>query len=368
MAPTFVPDDADELTPAWLTDALHESGVLTDTTVESAQAEQINIGQGFAGRVFRLAVTYDGASDGAPSTLIAKLPASDPRARTVLDDLGVYRNEIAFYDDLASDAGVRTPRRYFAAQDRAARRYVLLLEDLAPARIGDDVAGCTVEEGELVLGRLAEMHARWWNEPRLERLAWLSSLADQGEPFQAMLSTSWAGFPGEMRGQIDEDAAEVIDAMLPRWRAISAQLSEPPWTLVHGDFRLDNLAFDSGASDPLIVFDWQVVGRGRGARDAAYFIGRVQAGDDPDEVRARLLKLYHSTLTANGVRDYPFDELVYDTRLASLWSFAILVAALGNLDFSSERARALASGAFRRLSSAARRLELVALLERDFRL
>lgn len=366
MPTAFVPDTAEELTPAWLTDALRESGVLGGGAVASAQAEQINVGQGFAGRVFRLAVTYEGASDAAPSTLIAKLPASDPRARTVLDDLGVYHNEIAFYDDLASDAGVRTPRRYFAAQDRAVRRYVLLLEDLAPARVGDDVAGCTVEEGELVLGRLAEMHARWWNAPRLESFAWLSSLADQAEPFQAMLSASWAGFPSEMRGQMDEHAAAVIDAMLPRWRAISARLSEPPWTLVHGDFRLDNLAFDGDASDPLIVFDWQVVGRGRGARDVAYFIGRVQAGGDPDGITARLLKLYHSTLTANGVRDYSFDELVYDARLASLWSFAILVAALGNLDFTSERARALAAGAFLRLSSAARRLELVALLERDF--
>ena len=365
MPPAFVPDTADELTLAWLTDALRESGVFGVGAVASAQAEQINVGQGFAGRVFRVAVTYDGVSDAAPRTLIAKLPAPDPRARTLLDDLGVYRNEIAFYDDLASDAGVRTPRRYFAAQDPAARRYVLLLEDLAPARIGDNVASCTVEEGELVLGRLAEMHARWWNEPRLERLAWLSPLTDQAEPFQAMLSASWASFPSEMRGQIDEHAAAVIEAMLPRWRAISARLSEPPWTLVHGDFRLDNLAFDGGASDPLIVFDWQLVGRGRGARDVAYFIGGVQAGDDPDGIRARLLTHYHSTLDANGVRDYSFDELAYDARLASLWSFAIVVAAMGNLDFSSERARALAAGAFSRLSSVARRLELLALLERD---
>ena len=181
-----------------------------------------------------------------------------------------------------------------------------------------------------------------------------------------MLSASWAGFPGDVRKQIDEHVAAVIEAMLPRWRGVSARLSEPPWTLVHGDFRLDNLAFDGGASDSLIVFDWQVVGRGRGARDIAYFIWRVQAGDGPDGVRARLLERYHSTLRANGVRDYSFDELVYDARLASLWTFAIVVAAVGNLDFSSRRARALVVGAFRRLSSLARRLELVALLERDF--
>ena len=173
-----VTDTAGELTPAWLTDALRGDGVLGDGAVAFAKADQINVGQGFAGRVFRVAVTYEGAPNTAPRTLIAKLPASDPGARTLIDDLGMYRNEIAFYDELASEAGVRTPRRYFAAQDPAARRYVLLLEDIAPARVGDDVAGCTVEEDELVLGRLAEMHARWWNESRLESFAWLSSLAD----------------------------------------------------------------------------------------------------------------------------------------------------------------------------------------------
>ena len=365
MPPAFVPDTADELTPAWLTDALRESGVVGDGAVDSAKADQINVGQGFAGRVFRVAVTYDGAPDAAPRTLIVKLPVSEPRARTLVDDLGAYRREIAFYDDLASDAGVRTPRRYFAAQDPAARRYVLLLEELALARVGDNIAGCSVEEGELVLGRLAEMHAHWWNESRLESLIWLPTMADDAETRQATLSASWAGFPSDMREQIDEHAAAVIEAMLPRWRAISARLSEPPWTLVHGDFRLDNLAFDGGASDPLIVFDWQLVGRGRGARDVAYFMNGVQAGEDPDGIRTGLLEQYHSTLDANGVRDYSFDELSYDARLASLSTFAIGVVAVGNLDFSSERARALAAGAFGRLSSVARRLELVALLERD---
>ena len=221
-----------------------------------------------------------------------------------------------------------------------------------------------MEEGELVLGRLAEMHARWWNESRLESFVWLSSPADQADR-QARLSASWAGFPSDLREQIDEHAAAVIEAMLPRWRAISARLAEPPWTLVHGDFRLDNLAFDDGAADPLIVFDWQLVGRGRGARDVAYFIAGVQAGEDPDRIRTRLLEQYHSTLAANGVGDYSFDELSYDSRLASLWSFATVVVAMANLDFSSERARALAAGAFGRLSSVARRLDLVALLERD---
>ena len=83
-----VTDTAGELTPAWLTDALRGDGVLGDGAVAFAKADQINVGQGFAGRVFRVAVTYEGAPNTAPRTLIAKLPASDPGARTLIDGPG----------------------------------------------------------------------------------------------------------------------------------------------------------------------------------------------------------------------------------------------------------------------------------------
>ena len=45
-------------------------------------------------------------------------------------------------------------------------------------------------------------------------------------------------------------------------------------TVVHNDFRLDNMLFSDAADRaPLTVVDWQTVGLGRGPGDIAYFLG-----------------------------------------------------------------------------------------------
>lgn len=134
--PLAIPDEPDGLTPQWLTAALREGGTLDAGTVTSASAQQINAGQGFAGRVYRLALTYAG-DDAAAASMIAKLPVADADVRAMLDVIGLYRNEASFYTELAGDVGIRVPRHYYIGQDTEASRYILLLEDLAPATIGD---------------------------------------------------------------------------------------------------------------------------------------------------------------------------------------------------------------------------------------
>ena len=43
---------------------------------------------------------------------------------------------------------------------------------------------------------------------------------------------------------------------------IVSRLSEPPFTLSHGDYRADNFFF--GDDDDLVVCDWQLIDRSRG--------------------------------------------------------------------------------------------------------
>ena len=53
------------------------------------------------------------------------------------------------------------------------------------------------------------------------------------------------------------------------------------YSLMHGDYRLDNLLFDPGSSR-VIVVDWQTMGVGLPARDLSYFT----ATSLPPELRA----------------------------------------------------------------------------------
>jgi aminoglycoside phosphotransferase (APT) family kinase protein len=98
-----------------------------------------------------------------------------------------------------------------------------------------------------------------------------------------------------------------------------------PRTIVHADFRLDNLLFTPDDPAPVVV-DYQTITWGSGAYDLAYFVG----GCLEPEVRRRaaqdLVAGYHEALMAGGVRDYPLADLESDFRREC---FGGLVMAIG---------------------------------------
>ena len=76
MANLTIPDGPAELTPEWLTCALRQTGTIKDARVISVDARPTGAGVGFIGQVVRVTLCYDMGEEGAPRSLIAKLPAS----------------------------------------------------------------------------------------------------------------------------------------------------------------------------------------------------------------------------------------------------------------------------------------------------
>jgi aminoglycoside/choline kinase family phosphotransferase len=124
---------------------------------------------------------------------------------------------------------------------------------------------------------------------------------------------------------------------------IMQQMAAPPRTIIHGDYRLDNLFFGHEDGRPtLAVADWQIASRGRGVFDVAYF---MSGGVPPDVRRAhemRLLREYHSILTDNGNSgDYDFDECLRDYRTSVVFCLVYPVIGGGSVDMANERGVAL---------------------------
>jgi aminoglycoside phosphotransferase (APT) family kinase protein len=125
------------------------------------------------------------------------------------------------------------------------------------------------------------------------------------------------------------------------------------YTIVHGDFRIDNIFFGrQGGPYELAVIDWQSPNRGWGAYDLAYFM----SGSMPPEQRRAgeraALERYHETLTGGGVRSYSFDELLADYRASLMVYLAIFVVNGATLERSNERAVQLFEVIFDRLNAA----------------
>jgi hypothetical protein len=351
-----IPATPGELTPSWLTRALRAGGVIDDaTTVTSARYELLGEGAGFIGQVARVALTYDRTAPGAPSSLIAKLPALDPGARELAALYGLYEREYRFYNELAHDISFRTARCYYSAGDAEAVRYVLLLEDMSgTGHAGDQVAGCSADEAKLALAHLAEHHARWWEHPRLTEIPWLNPGVDLvNGAMQQSYPQAWSVTAAGFAGSIPAEIRDVLPTLGERITKLMEPIALGAMTIAHGDYRLDNMFFGHPGSDyQVAVLDWQSPNQGWGAYDIAYFL---YSNVDTETRRAHemdMLREYHRALTAGGVTGYTFDQLVEDYKKSLLVSLGIWVVNAATLDTANERGRALFELFFDRLSTA----------------
>ena len=85
-------------------------------------------------------------------------------------------------------------------------------------------------------------------------------------------------------------------------------------TLLHGDWRTDNMFFDD--DDDMVIFDFQITAVGNGAYDLAYFLSqslerKTRAGRERDMVHR-----YVDQLAARGV-ERDVDQLMFDVRCAA---------------------------------------------------
>jgi hypothetical protein len=302
---------------------------------------------GFIGLLARPHLQYSGQAASAPRTVIAKFPSQAEGARAIGKLYGLYEREVRFYSDIGSDVGLFTPRCYHSAMDIDGDRYFLLLEDLADSgRLGDQVQGCSEEEALLAVTELAKFHAAWWNSPKLFDIDWLPRGTDLVRASMQGLYPQASKVFLELFGErLTTEIAEVMGNLNERLLATLPQLETRPETIIHADYRLDNMFFGAeGAAYRLAVFDWQAPNRSNGPYDLAYFVSGCMPPERRRACEARLIQEYHDVLLENGVTDYPFEELLDDYRRALVLALAIMTVSGATLELTNERAVKLWEG------------------------
>src|SRR6185437_10918589 len=81
---------------------------------------------------------------------------------------------VRFYQQLAPTARISTPRCWFTDVDEASHDFVLIMEDLAPAAVGDQLRGVSLEQARAVIVEAAKLHASHWADDGLDALPWVS--------------------------------------------------------------------------------------------------------------------------------------------------------------------------------------------------
>ncbi len=345
------PTVIDEVTTQWLTESLRSSGVLAaDSQVRGFDVEPIGMGVGIMGLLYRLSLRYDSEAAG-PATLVLKLPSTDPQARYMAQVFRFYEKEVGFYRQFAQLTPIPTTACYAADHDPETDDFVLLFEDVGDAIVHSQVDGCPPDAALLTVRNLARHHARFADSALFDDpdFAWLPFGSDPPTP-EALIQTitgSWGPFKEKFPELVTSELTAIIERFPGSVRSLLTVNPGRPITLVHGDYRLDNLFFANGG---VTVIDWQVCAKGPFAYDLAYFITQSLTIDDRKAHEAALIDAYLNELEAAGV-SHDRDMLLDDYRATAMFCLCYPIQA-GTVELVNDRARALIADMFNRAMTA----------------
>ncbi len=107
----------------------------------------IGQGVGFLSGRARVTLTYDQAEEGAPASVVVKLPTNIKAGADFAESTHAYEREIRFYREVAPRTPIRVPRMFATIMEPADKVFILVMEDLKGLTVGDQVAGMSRAQG-----------------------------------------------------------------------------------------------------------------------------------------------------------------------------------------------------------------------------
>ena len=321
---TLIPTQ-ESIDAPWLTELLRANGH-RGARVTAFSAERVGTGQ--IGKCIRFRLELAGDTAGAPRSLVGKFPSDDPLSRATGEGLGNYHREVMFYQQLAKRLPIRTPKCYFAEINGRGSDFAIVLEDMAPAKAGNQLTGCSVPVARQVMKQLVNLHAPTWGDTSLRGKDWIEERTpDKGAGWQQMYRDSLAPFFARFAKVLAPDEREII-ARVAESHGVPFSYPPEPWSLVHIDFRLDNLLIDETVTPPAVaVVDWQSLVLQSPLSDVAYFMGASLLPEVRRPVERELVREYHDGLVASGVSHYGFEQCWDDYRRGAFAGFSVTVIA-----------------------------------------
>lgn len=280
----------EELTAAWVEAALRHGGI--DARVD-AVTEVRPVGTGQMASCYRISLE---GSPATPASIVAKVNAPDANPMAA----NGYRTELRFYSLVAPHAVGRLARAHYAAMADDGAQFVLLLEDLAPAVQGDQIAGCDDADVRAALVNLADLHGSLWEHPVLDEFAPPSDHALAGDDgFAGFMHLGTEQFVEWYADRLSADDVDVLRSFAASVRGFRRNRVAPR-TILHGDYRLDNLLYRRDTGECVIV-DWQTAGAGAAGHDLAYCITTALEAEPRRAAEDSLLAAYGARLRERGV-------------------------------------------------------------------
>jgi thiamine kinase-like enzyme len=255
---------------------------------------------------------------------------------------------------------VEVPVAYLAKVDEETSRFIVVMEDLGGLRVVDQNIGISIEDARAVIDAAATLHAKWWD--RGDEMAQNGTTISLGDPiYPAVLpfvfGEGWEKLTKEMN--LPEGILEIGPRFSERLPSLLQSLVAGPNTLCHGDFRADNILFNSD-NEPVLI-DFQLLGSGTGAYDVAYFITQSLTKEDASKYERELFDRWIAGLQGEGLV-VDAEDLWLQYRRCALFCLAYPVIASRGMDLNNDRERTLIEMMNERFDRAVRELNLAELM------
>lgn len=338
MDPNHVPliSEAEQITAEWIRQALAAGEASSASDIVAVEVEQLSDVVNALGNLYRCRIFTKDGEAANPASVIVKLPSSDAMAFRFSRWLSLHRREYVFYRDIAPLDFVRAPNLFYGDFDADSNRFVLVLEDLGHLQGIPQSVGVDATRARHAIRQIAGLQGRFWaaaadpalsacgdflstRESRIMQTVYLLTLPATLDRFGDLFTDQTRRFALEFGFRI---------------AAHFAALSAGPTTVVHGDFRADNLLFDEGKQDAAAVIDWQGFGIGCGMYDVAFFLATSVTSDLRRHIERELLDEYHDIVSGSGVEDYTREDCWHSYRQNILGTLMPMVIGCGAMDIS----------------------------------
>jgi len=305
----------EEVTPAWLTGVLANSGVLTRGSVTTVDVET---GGGNWSTHAKLALRYaEGVQGALPQRLFLKMVKTDG------GDGAFGPSEVTYYTrDYVDVDEALLVRCYDAAYSEAQRRYHLLLDDLSATHCEAYRKMPTLAYGLALADGLAAMHARWWGAQRLAEAEGPLPNAEHIQRFVAVAAPGVGPILNHFSQELEPhwpDAMRTLYTQHPP-AMIARTRDDNGFTLIHGDAGPYNILVPRQGERPLYLIDrqpfaWSLT-TWLGVYDLAFAIAIHWDVAIRRALEVPILRHYHDQLLKKGVLGYPWERLWDDYRLS----------------------------------------------------
>lgn len=308
----------EQVTPGWLTSVLRKSGFLKRGKVLYVQNKLTKTL--ILSVVSRLEVGYSSdAPASVPSKLFLKISRPD---LSKTDFHEPNSKEVEFYRTIARE--MNDPpfiHCYDAAYSSESGKSHLLLDDLSETHFQSESPLPPSDlYCELAMDCMAQLHAYWWEHPRLGE--GIGKLFDECElnAFVGEVEKNVISFIDFLGDGLSVERRKIYDQLLTSkykiWRRLT---SATGLTVTHGDAHWWNLLYPRDTDKQRVrLFDWQLWHVDVGARDLAFMIALGGYSERRGSMEQNLMRRYYESLIERGVRNYTWDECWNDYRWAAL--------------------------------------------------